>query len=77
MLDGLLLGGEGGVGIAGAVATEALEGFLQEADRLAGQDLTASPKGIGSPGTSSTRTALEGRGWPWFTWLTPTCSYAL
>jgi hypothetical protein len=35
MLDGLLLGGEGGVGIAGAVATEALEGFLEEADRLA------------------------------------------
>ena len=35
MLDGLLLGGEGGRGFAGAGAAEALEGFLQEADRLA------------------------------------------
>ena len=35
MLDGLLLAGEGGRGLAGAGAAEALEGFLEEADRLA------------------------------------------
>ena len=35
MLDGLLLDGEGGRGLAGAGAAEALEGFLKEADRLA------------------------------------------
>jgi hypothetical protein len=35
MLDGLLLDGEGGRGLAGAGAVEALEGFLEEADRLA------------------------------------------
>jgi hypothetical protein len=35
MLDGLLLGREGGGGLAGAGAEEALEGFLKEADRLA------------------------------------------
>jgi hypothetical protein len=35
MLDGLLLNGEVGRGLAGAVAAEALEGFLEEADRLA------------------------------------------
>ena len=35
MLDGLLLEGEGGTGLAGAGATEALDGFLEEADRLA------------------------------------------
>ena len=35
MLDGLLLDGEGGGGLAGAGAAEALEGFLEEADRLA------------------------------------------
>ena len=35
MLDGLLLEGEGGRGLAGAGAAEALEGFLKEADRLA------------------------------------------
>jgi hypothetical protein len=35
MLDGLLLDGEGGRGLAGAGAAEALEGFLEEADRLA------------------------------------------
>ena len=35
MLDGLLLDGEGGGGLAGAVAAEALEGFLKEADQLA------------------------------------------
>ena len=35
MLDGLLLDGKGGRGLAGAGAAEALEGFLQEADRLA------------------------------------------
>jgi len=35
MLDGLLLGGEGGRGPTGTRAAEALEGFLQEADRLA------------------------------------------
>lgn len=36
MLDGLLLEGEGGrTGLAGAGATEALEGFLEEADGLA------------------------------------------
>ncbi len=35
MLDGLLLDGEGGGGLAGAGAAEALEGFLKEADRLA------------------------------------------
>ena len=35
MLDGLLLGREGGRGVAGADAAEALEGFLGEADRLA------------------------------------------
>ena len=35
MLDGLLLEGEGGTGLAGAGATEAIEGFLEEADRLA------------------------------------------
>ena len=34
MLDGLLLDGEGG--LVGAGAAEALEGFLEEADRLAG-----------------------------------------
>lgn len=33
MLDGLLLGGEGGLARAGAA--DALEGFLEEADRLA------------------------------------------
>jgi hypothetical protein len=33
MLDGLLL--EEGTGLAGAGASEALEGFLREADRLA------------------------------------------
>ena len=35
MLDGLLLDGEGGKGLSGAGAAEALEGFLDEADRLA------------------------------------------
>jgi hypothetical protein len=35
MLDGLLLNGEGGGGLAGAGAAEALEGFLKEVDRLA------------------------------------------
>ncbi len=35
LLDGLLLEGEGGSGLAGAGAAEALEGFLREADRLA------------------------------------------
>ena len=35
MLDGLLLDGEGGRGLAGAGAGQALEGFLEEADRLA------------------------------------------
>lgn len=36
MLDGLLLGGEGWTGLlAGAGAAEALEGFLEDADRLA------------------------------------------
>ncbi len=35
LLDGLLLDGEGGTGLARAGATEALEGFLGEADRLA------------------------------------------
>jgi hypothetical protein len=35
MLDGLLLDGEGGRGLAGPGAAEALEGFLKEADRLA------------------------------------------
>jgi hypothetical protein len=35
MLDGLLLEGEGGRGLAGADAAEALEGFLKETDRLA------------------------------------------
>ena len=35
MLDGLLLDGEGGRGLAGAGAAEALEGFLEEDDRLA------------------------------------------
>ena len=34
MLDGLLLDGEGGRGLAGAGAAKALEGFLEEADRL-------------------------------------------
>ena len=33
MLDGLLL--DGGTGLAGTVAMEALEGFLEEGDRLA------------------------------------------
>ena len=36
MLDGLLLGGEGGGGLARTGAAEALEDFLEEADRLAG-----------------------------------------
>ena len=35
MLDGLLLDAEGGRGLARAGAAEALEGFLEEADRLA------------------------------------------
>jgi len=35
MLDGLLLDGEGGRGFAGASAEEALEGFLEETNRLA------------------------------------------
>jgi len=35
MLDGLLLDGPVGSGIAGAGAVEALEGFLEEADRMA------------------------------------------
>jgi len=35
MLDGLLLSGEGGRGLGGTGAEEALEGFLKEADRLA------------------------------------------
>ncbi|MDQ3793659.1 MAG: hypothetical protein M3341_13745 [Actinomycetota bacterium] len=35
LLDGLLLGGEVASGLARAGATEALEGFLDEADRLA------------------------------------------
>ena len=35
LLDGLLLGGGGGIGLARAGAAEALEGFLDEADRLA------------------------------------------
>ena len=35
LLDGLLLDREGGRGVAGAGAAEALEGFLEEADRLA------------------------------------------
>lgn len=34
MLDGLLLGGEGGRTLAGARATEALDGFLEGAERL-------------------------------------------
>lgn len=36
MLDGLLLDGEGGTGFARAGAAQALEGFLEGADRLAG-----------------------------------------
>ena len=35
MLDGLLLDGKGGRGLAGAGAAEALEDFLEEADWLA------------------------------------------
>jgi hypothetical protein len=35
MLDRLLLDGEGGSGLSGAGAAEALEGFLEEANRLA------------------------------------------
>ena len=35
MLDGLLLDGEGRSGFATADAAKALEGFLEEADRLA------------------------------------------
>jgi hypothetical protein len=35
MLDGLLLDREAGRGLAGTVAAEALEGFLEDADRLA------------------------------------------
>jgi hypothetical protein len=35
MLDGLLLGGEGRGGLAGAGAGDVLEDFLEEADRLA------------------------------------------
>jgi hypothetical protein len=35
MLNSLLLDGEGGGGLARADAAEALEGFLEEADRLA------------------------------------------
>jgi len=35
MLDGLLLDEDGGRGLAWAGAAEALEGFLEEADRLA------------------------------------------
>ena len=35
MLDGLLLDGKGRRGLAGAGAAEALESFLEEADRLA------------------------------------------
>ena len=35
MLDSMLLDGEGRGGLAGASAAEALEGFLEEADRLA------------------------------------------
>jgi hypothetical protein len=35
LLDGLLLDGEGGGGLAGPGAAEALEGFLKEANRLA------------------------------------------
>jgi hypothetical protein len=35
LLDGLLLGGEGGSGLARVGAVEALEGFLEEANRLA------------------------------------------
>ena len=35
MLDGLLLDGEAGRGLGGAGAAEALEDFLEEADRLA------------------------------------------
>ena len=34
MLDGLLLDGDGGRGLAGAGAAEALEDFLEEADRM-------------------------------------------
>jgi len=33
MLNGILLDGEGGRGLAGAHATEALEGFLERAER--------------------------------------------
>ena len=36
MLDGLLLDGGERSGLAGAGAAEALEGFLEETDRLAG-----------------------------------------
>ena len=35
LLDGLLVDGDGGRGLAGTVAAEALEGFLEDADRLA------------------------------------------
>jgi hypothetical protein len=35
MLDSVQLDGEGGRGLAGTGAAEALEGFLEEADRLA------------------------------------------
>lgn len=35
MLDGMLIDREGGSGLAGAGAAEALEDFLEEADRLA------------------------------------------
>jgi hypothetical protein len=45
MLDGLLLDGEGERGLAGAGAAEALEGFLEEADRLA--DAHRFPEGYG------------------------------
>ncbi len=38
LLDGLLLDEEGGRGLAGTVAAEALEDFLEEADRLEESD---------------------------------------
>ena len=55
MLDGLLLDEEGGRGLAGAGAAEALEDFLEEADRLA--ESHHFQKGMCSTETSSTRTA--------------------
>jgi hypothetical protein len=75
MLDGLLLDGEGG-GLAGAGAAEALEGFLEKADRLAESHRFQRGYVFDRNGLHEDRVRGPFRGWPPVVWWTPTRSSA-